>query len=190
MKLCSWRGRCCSSCRLRDLGRHMGMNMEQKMVEKFMSRRGQQKLTQDLLQLTWRTREDLMMGSMKSLTRCMSQIKCENWNMYKKNKKNSWIWSKHHWHQGRDPCYIQWPLEQVLSEEQIEVNNWKNTGTTSNDSLQNLTMESCSEKAYLGNADKQRTRWAKQYLWIYSRLVYEYSIWLEVTGAKRAFWCI
>lgn len=89
MNLCSWRGRCCSSCRLRDLGRHMGMNMEQKMVEKFMSRRGQQKLTQDLLQLTWRTREDLMMGSMKSLTRCMSQIKCQNWNMYKKNKRTA-----------------------------------------------------------------------------------------------------
>lgn len=35
------------------------MSMEQKMVEKFMSRLGQQKPTQDLLQLTWRTREDL-----------------------------------------------------------------------------------------------------------------------------------
>lgn len=120
---------------------------------------------------------------------CVSQIKCRNWNMYKKNKKNR-IWSKYHWHQDRGPCYIQWPLEQVLSEEQIEVNNWKNTGTTSNDSLQNLTMESCSEKTYLGNADKQRTRWAKQYLWIYSRLVYEYLFWLEVIGAKWAFWCI
>lgn len=90
-------GRCCSTCRLRDLGGQMGMNMEQKMVEKFMSRSGQQKLTQDLLQLTWRTREDLMMGGMKSLTRCVSQIKCQNWNMYKENKKNR-ILSKHHWH--------------------------------------------------------------------------------------------
>lgn len=54
------------------------MNMEQEMVEKFMSRPGQQKPTQDLLQLTWRAREDLMMGNMKSLTRCVSQIKCQN----------------------------------------------------------------------------------------------------------------
>lgn len=56
----------------------MGMNMEQEMVENFMSRPGQQKLTQDLLQMTWRAREDLMMGNMKSLTRCVSQIKCQN----------------------------------------------------------------------------------------------------------------
>lgn len=95
------RGRCCSSCRLRGLGTQMGMNMEQEMVENFMSRPGQQKLTQDLLQMTWRAREDLMMGNMKSLTRCVSQIKCQNWNMYKKNKKNSWIWSKHQWPSGQ-----------------------------------------------------------------------------------------
>lgn len=97
-------GRCCSSCRLRDLGRQMGMNMEQKMVEKFRSRPGQQKPTQDLLQLTWSSREDLMMGNMKSLTRCVSQTKCQNWNMYEKNKKNSWIWSKHQYIRAESPA--------------------------------------------------------------------------------------
>lgn len=79
--------------------------------------------------------------------------------MYKKNKKNSWIWSKQHWHQGMDPCSIQWPLEQVLPEEQGEVNNWKKPPAC-NDPLQNVTMESRSERAYLGNADKEQDRGA------------------------------
>lgn len=39
-------------------GEMMGMNTERKMVEKFTSRLRQQKPTQELPQLTWRTREE------------------------------------------------------------------------------------------------------------------------------------
>jgi len=68
------------------------MNMEQKMVEKFMSRLRQQKPTQEMPQLTWRMKEEPDDEQFEILL----QSDCHKQNVItethiRKKKKNSWV---------------------------------------------------------------------------------------------------